>query len=493
MPLLQQPGITLLGLGPGDPDLLTRKAWNLINNLSEIYLRTERHPVVQAFPKNLKILSFDDLYESQDKFEDVYNQIVQQVLLLGKRPQGVVYAVPGHPFIAEATSPEIYLKAQSMGIPVNIIDGLSFLEPTFTALGLDPFPRTVMVDAFELSRSHHPPFPPDLPVLVAQIHSQSMASDVKLTLMEIYPDEHKVCLLHAAGTSTQVVENLSLYEIDRSKSIGLLSSLYVPALGPQTSFEALMEIVSHLRAPDGCPWDKEQTSESLRQHLLEEAFEALEAIDSKNPDEMREEFGDLLLMIAMQSQIANENGNFNIAEVLNGINSKLIRRHPHIFGDVHIDDVEGVISNWERLKSEERGTNGKKNNGLLDGVPRSLPALAQSQEYQERVSRVGFDWPDVNGVFAKITEELGEVKTAADNEQLSMELGDLLFVIVRLVSWYNFNAEDVLREANQRFRRRFVYLEALAQKRSRHLEEMSLEEMNELWVIAKKSELMDNS
>jgi tetrapyrrole methylase family protein/MazG family protein len=303
---MTSPGITLLGLGPGDPLLLTRQAWDTLNDAPEITLRTRQHPAVAAFPAGLQVYSFDDLYENAPSFEAVYAEIVDRVLELGSRPQGVIYAVPGHPFIAEATSPEIARRARAAGIVVRVVEGLSFLEAVFSALNLDPFPHTALVDAFELAVAHHPPFPSSAPALIAQIHSRSMASDVKLTLNEVYPDEHLVQLVHNAGTADVFVEQLPLYEIDRSPHIGLLTSLYLPPLGQDTSFEAFQELVAHLRAPEGCPWDREQDHQTLRPHLLEETYEALAALDADDPQAMCEEFGDLLLQIVLHTQIANE-------------------------------------------------------------------------------------------------------------------------------------------------------------------------------------------
>ncbi|HBX69995.1 MAG TPA: nucleoside triphosphate pyrophosphohydrolase, partial [Chloroflexi bacterium] len=390
--------ITLLGLGPGDANLLTRQAWQTLQSSTEIYLRTRQHPVVQDLPANLTIFSFDDLYEKLDSFEDVYAQIVEKILELGQRPAGVLYAVPGHPLIAETTGPEILRRAREMEIPTRIVEGLSFLEPTFTALGLDPFPHTALVDALELGMAHHPPFPPDAPALIAQIYSRDVASDVKLTLMNLYPDEHPVKLIHAAGTEQQIIEDLPLYEIDRSPHIGLLTVHYLPPLGEYTSFESLQEITAHLRAPEGCPWDQEQTTQSLRPDLLEEAYEALAAIDVDDPAKMQEEFGDLLLMVAMLSQINSEEGDFNSADVIHGISTKLIRRHPHVFGDLAVDGVGTVLKNWEQIKAAERAANGEAEKSLLDGVSIAIPALSQAQEYQSRAARVGFDWPQIEGV-----------------------------------------------------------------------------------------------
>jgi tetrapyrrole methylase family protein/MazG family protein len=341
----------------------------------------------------------------------------------------------------------------------------------------------------ELSTAHVPAFPPDVPVLIAQIYSRLVASEVKMTLNAVFPDEHPVRLVHAAGTKDELIEELKLYEIDRSEHIGLLTSLYVPPLGEGTSFEAFQEIVAHLRAPDGCPWDREQTHESLRTHLIEEAYEALEAIDSGDFGAIQEELGDLLLQIVLHSQIASEEGEFTVNTVIKGIYDKIIRRHPHVFGEVQLDGVTGVLQNWERLKEAERKDNGKEKKGLLDGVPLSLPALIQAEEYQDRAARVGFDWPVVDGVLDKVAEEIQEIKTATNQTELAEEIGDLFFVLVNLARWKKIDAESALRETNLKFKRRFSYVEQSAKQKERSLSDMTLEEMDALWDEAKTKKI----
>ena len=486
-------GITLLGLGPGDPSKLTREAWEVLSSADEIWLRTSQHPAVAGLPSTLKVFSFDELYEKGESFEAVYAAIVEKVLELGGRQQGVVYAVPGDPFVAEATCPVIAQRARTLGLPLRIVSGLSFLEPVFAALGLDPYPRLALMDALELSQEHVPAFPPDMPVLIAQIYSQMVAAEVKMTLDAVYPDEHPVRLVHAAGTKDEIVEEIPLYAIDRSPHIGLLTALYVPPLGEGTSFEAFQEIVASLRAPDGCPWDREQTHASLRPHLLEEAYETLAALDSGDPAKMAEEFGDLLLQIVLNAQIASEAGEFGMADVLKGIYDKIIRRHPHVFGDLKIEGVQGILQNWEKLKASERETNGEAGKGLLDGVPLALPALIQAQEYQDRAARVGFDWPQIEGVLDKIAEEIQEVKEAtlkergqANGEELSDELGDLFFALVNLARWKKVDAESALRATNLRFKRRFAHVEQGAREQGKKVSELSLDEMESLWQEAKR-------
>ena len=482
------PGITLLGLGPGDPDQLTREAWNVLSSADEIYLRTRQHPTISSLPSTIKIHSFDDLYEDGESFDEVYAAITKKILELGRREGGVIYAVPGHPFVAEATCPEIARLARDEGLVVQIVEGLSFLEPTFSALGLDPYPHLTLFDALTLGELHVPTLAPDAPVLIAQIYSLLVASEVKSTLTAIYPDEHQVKLIHGAGTKEQIVENVPLYEIDRSEHIGLLTSLYVPSLGEGTSFESFQEIVAHLRAPNGCPWDKEQTHDSLRKHLLEESYEAIAALDSGNIDSMREEFGDLLLQIMLHSQIASEEGEFTANDVVKGIYDKIIRRHPHVFGDAKVSGVDGVLTNWEKLKDKERKTKGEKEKGMLDGVPLALPALSQAEEYQDRAARVGFDWPVIDGVLDKLAEEIQEVKQAETDFELADEIGDLFFVLVNFARWKKVDAESALRGTSIKFKKRFGYIEQTAKKQGRNLSDMKLEEMDALWDEAKKEE-----
>ncbi len=479
-------GITLLGLGPGNPDLLTCQAWYLLENTSEIYLRTRHHPVVDGFPDGIRVHSFDYLYEREDSFEEVYNHIVEQILELGRQPNGVVYGVPGHPFIAEATCPVIATRAREAGLPLNIIPGLSFLEPVTAALNIDLLPQTVIVDALELAIGHVPSFPPSAPAVVAQLHSKLVASDVKLTLMSVYPDEHNVFLVHVAGTLMEKVESLPLYEIDRSDQIGLLTSLYLPPLGPATSFEAFQEVIAHLRAPDGCPWDREQTHQSLRPHLLEEAYEVISALDAGDPVAMQEEFGDLLLQIVLHAQIASEYGEFNISDVIDGVHTKIVNRHPHVFGDIELKEMESVLLNWERMKAEERVANGEGEKSILDGVAQALPALIQAEQYQQRVSRVGFDWKEIGGVIDKVNEELGEVYQAVDHASRAIEIGDLIFAVVNLARWYELDAESALREANARFRARFSQVEQIVRAQNRSISDLAEDELESLWLASKK-------
>ena len=264
---------------------------------------------------------------------------------------------------------------------------------------------------------------------MAQLYSRELATDVKLTLMNQYPEEHPVRLLHAAGTAAEEVEDMPLHAIDRSEKIAHLTALYVPPLATG-ALEEFQETVAHLRAPEGCPWDREQTHKSIRGNLLEEAYEALEALDRDDPAHLAEELGDLLLQILLHTQIATEAGEFRMADVVAGVDSKIRRRHPHVFGEVRVSGVEQVLRNWEEIKAGEREQEGKEERGLFGGVPLALPALEQAIGYQKRAARVGFDWPEISGVRAKLDEEIGELDAAQGEDEREAELGDLLFAAV---------------------------------------------------------------
>lgn len=479
--------ITIVGLGPGDPHHLTREAWEVFSSAQEVWLRTTRHPTVAHLPDHLAQHSFDDLYKSEQDFASVYRAITAEVLRLGQRPQGVVYGVPGHPLVGESTVQQVLAGAREAGLPVRIVEGLSFVEPTLTALGLDALepghgvPGLQVCDGIELAARHHPPLNPDLAAIVGQVYSRSLAGDLKLTLMNQYPDEHPVALVHAAGTADEQVIRLPLYELDR-QAVGHLTSLYIPPLAATSGFEGLQETVAHLRAPDGCPWDRKQTHESLRGGLLEEAYEAVEAIDAADLDGLREELGDLLLQIVLHSQIATEEGEFRMADVIAAIDAKLKRRHPHVWGEQVVNSEQELLLQWEHLKTEEKG----EGSSLLDGVPKALPALLQAYTYGERAARVGFDWPGPAEVAEKVQEEMAELDAACTPKQVAAELGDLLFAIANWARHLGVDPETALRQANRRFAYRFRALEDLAHQRGLDLGRMTIEEMDTLWEEVKR-------
>ena len=478
-------GITIVGLGPAGAEYLTREAWAHLEQCDEIWLRTKFHPAVAGLPESVQVRSFDEVYDSSDDIGSVLETIVQQVLELGKREQGVTYGVPGSPFVAEETVSEVLKAVAGSGLPIRLIDGVSFIEPVCSALGIDLHPQMVLADALHIAQLEVPSFPPTIPALISQLDSSFEASELKLTLMANYPLEHPVMLVHNAGTPDEIIEKLALFEIDQSVHLGMLTCLYVPALSQGTSFEDFQQIIARLRRYDGCPWDREQTHLSLRPYLLEEAYEVLEALDQEDSDHLREELGDLLLQIGLHTQIATEDGDFLMSDVLQGINSKLIRRHPHVFSDIDVDSVDNVLTNWEKIKADERKTNGESHKGMLEGIPLSLPALTQADQIQRRAKRGGFDWHTIEPVIAKVHEELGELRDAQTDEERQAEAGDVLFAVVNLVRWLKVDPEIALRETNLRFRKRFGFIEKKAAEQGKSVDQLSFEEMDQLWEAAK--------
>jgi tetrapyrrole methylase family protein/MazG family protein len=508
--------LTILGLGPGDAHYLTAEAVAHLQEISEVWLRTRIHPTVQQLPSHLTIQSFDPFYETASDWASMYRQIAEALIERVAGGEAITYAVPGHPLMAEATVRHIKALAQEQNIAVRIIAGLSFVEPVCEALNLDPLQHGLqLTDALEfLASSHFPeatkpsdrawselqgvgpyvpplvPFPvsPTKPVLVCQVYHPRVASALKLGLLARYPANHPVTIVTAAGVADQTyTRTVELYELDHNMPFDHLTVVYVPPLAVHEdvrSMDVLEWVVVRLLGPIGCPWDREQTHRSLRPYLLEEAHEVLEALDAEDPDLLSEELGDLLLQIVMHSEMARQAGDFDFGDILNHIVSKLIRRHPHVFGEILVSDSADVLRNWEEIKAQERANKGVQR-GLLDGIPVSLPALAAAQKIGNKAAKVGFDWPDVGSVWDKVREEIDELQQA-EPQQRSEEFGDLLFVLARIASWLDVDAETALREANVKFKRRFAACERLAA--GQNWNDLSPAQLDALWEQAKREE-----
>lgn len=485
------PRFIVIGLGPGRPEHLTREAWDLLEKARVLYLRTARHPVVPHLPAHLEVRPLDECYQVGQNFDQVYEEIVARLLAAPERP--LLYGVPGHPLVAEATT---RLLLRRLGkAEVHIVAGLSFLEPVCSVLGLDPLERGLQLyDALELAAPDSPfipptPLDPTRDLLVGQLYDRMTASAVKLALMEHYPDEHPVTVVRAAGVpELEAVWPGPLYELDRNEALDHLCTLYVPPLSrPQARRESatLEWVCARLRGPGGCPWDREQNHASLRNNLLEECYEVLEALDTGDLERLREELGDLLMQVYLHAQLAREEGAFSLGDVLEGIISKLIRRHPHVFASLEVSGSAEVLRNWEAIKASERAEEGQEEASLLDGVPRTLPALAQAQAISRRAVRVGFDWTRVEEVWAKVEEEMAELRRATTPQEQAEELGDLLFTLTNLARWMGIEAEDALRMASLKFRRRFAHLEEEARRRHMPVEKLAPAEMDALWEEAK--------
>ncbi|MHA0857616.1 bifunctional methyltransferase/pyrophosphohydrolase YabN [Paenibacillus sp. CMAA1364] len=489
--------ITVVGLGSGNPDRITVGIMKLLQNASTVYVRTKEHPVIESFEEwNVSFQSFDEVYERYDSFPDVYHAITNQLVDLarsGEEGTQIVYAVPGHPMVAESTVQLLREYGSIHGIEVEVLGGESFLDEAFTRLGFDPIEGFQLLDAMSLHRNL---IQPQLHTLIGQVYDAFTASEVKLSLMEVYPDDYNVIVGHALGVEGQeCILHVPLYELDRVEGFGNLSLVYVPRNTEdqlrQRTFERLHEIVGILRSPGGCPWDQEQTHESIRKNLIEETYEVLETIDEDDPEHMQEELGDLLLQILLHSQMEEENGSFNVYDVIQGINDKLIYRHPHVFGDVTAQDAESAITHWDKMKEEENKRKGldAQRLSVLDGIPRDLPALMKAYKLQKKAAKVGFDWDNIDGVFAKIEEELDELREAIQQDQSHedqvSELGDLLFAVSNAARFIHSDPEAALSTTNQKFTQRFHFIEAYLAQQGRSVHDSTVEEMEEIWALAK--------
>ncbi|WP_019914476.1 nucleoside triphosphate pyrophosphohydrolase [Paenibacillus sp. HW567] len=492
--------LTVVGLGSGNPDRLTLGIIKKLKAASAVYVRTAEHPVMVALAElEIAWQSFDGLYESLDSFPEVYEAITARLIEeAASAPQGaeIVYAVPGHPMVAESAVSLLRQRCPEAGIELNILGGESFLDEAFVRLGFDPIEGFQLLDASGIRSSQ---LQPELHTLIGQVYDSFTASETKLSLMELYPPEYEIIVGHALGVEGEErIDRVPLYELDRLDGYGNLSLVYVPANRSETvqrrTFARLHEIVDTLRSPEGCPWDREQTHESLRKNLIEETYEVLETIDEDDPDHMKEELGDLLLQIMLHSQIEEEVGTFNVYDVIEGLNDKLIFRHPHVFGDQAAGNAEEALQNWEGMKAEEKRRKGLKPEAesALSGVPRDLPALMKAYKLQKKASKVGFDWDNVNDVLAKIREEVDELQEAIQNghsaEEQMLELGDLLFAATNAARFIGTDPEEALTRTNRKFVARFQYIEQRLLSQGRSLKDSTLAEMEELWQEAKVEE-----
>jgi tetrapyrrole methylase family protein/MazG family protein len=318
--------------------------------------------------------------------------------------------------------------------------------------------------------------------------SINFSSLVKLIFL-IYSPNYQITLIDDQLEGSSDLKTVFVKDIEKSVKDFHYGYVLFRADPSSRSLLPFVELIAHLRSPEGCPWDRKQTHETLRTNILEETYEVLEAIDNGNFASLEEELGDLLLQIILHSQLANESEKFNIYDVIRGIHNKIVSRHPHVFSDWDAKDASTVIKNWEILKSEERiKKEPVERQSLLESVPKNLPALSLAQKYQERAARVGFDWPEIAPVIEKIQEEISEFVYAPDTASKESELGDLLFALVNLIRWYGFDAESLLRQMNQRFLKRFNFIERSVAGQGRKMTDLTLEEMDEIWEQAKLTE-----
>ncbi|MFA1715281.1 nucleoside triphosphate pyrophosphohydrolase [Peribacillus frigoritolerans] len=483
--------ITIIGLGAGDLEQLPLGIYKKLLQTEQCYVRTADHPVIGDLKREgINFTAFDGIYEKHDQFEAVYEEIAE-TLLHEASNRSVLYAVPGHPMVAEKTVQLLLEKGSALGIAIKLEGGQSFLDPLFQAVRIDPIEGFQLLDGTDLS-------PDDLHItqhmIIGQVYDAFSASNVKLTLMEKLPDDYEVYIVTAAGSSQEKVTKCALFELDRQMELSNLTSVYVPPVKDEAlryrEFSKLRRVIAELRGPDGCPWDKKQTHESLKKYLIEEAYELIDSIDEGDDEGMIGELGDVLLQVMLHSQIGEDEGMFTIDDVIEGITAKMIRRHPHVFGDVEVNGEEDVLVNWQKIKEDEKGGETKALKSILDGIEKSLPNLLRAEEYQKRAAKVGFDWDEVSEAWKKVREEVQELEEEIlspnrDAERIKSELGDLFFALVNISRYYDIQAEEAVYKANQKFHQRFTYIEECIQRANKKFEDYTLEELDSYWDEAK--------
>ena len=477
------PSVTIVGLGPAGPEYVTQQTLDAIERLTHRFLRTTRHPSAMLVPA---ATSFDDIYESADTFADVYAEITERLVSAATEHGDILYAVPGSPLVLERSVRRLCADDRIESI---VLPAMSFLDVAFARLGVDPVEAAVrLIDGHEFvtaaAGDHGPMF-------VAHTHANWVLSDIKLAVEAARGDE-PVVILQRLGTPDELITHTTWAELDRTVEADHLTSIYIPHLDAPVggSLVRFHQLARTLR--EQCPWDREQTHQSLVKYLLEETYEvvdALQALDADDPstdEELIEELGDLLYQIEFHATIAEQEGRFSMTDIVDGIHDKLVRRHPHVFGSVDATDSGTVVANWDAIKHAEKGRT-----SIFDGVATSQPSLSYAFHVQRKAAKVGFDWPDVSGALPKIAEEAAELAAAldgCDGRAIDGELGDLLFAVVNVARHLDIEPEAALRTATHKFRRRFEGVERLATERGITMSAADLATLDALWDEVKRSE-----
>lgn len=481
--------LKIMGLGPGAYEALTIGALKELKNNKNIYFRTEKHPTVDFLKdEGIKFESYDHAYEKYDSFDDVYKYIAEDLITKIKDDEDLIYAVPGHPLVAEKSVINLIELCKENNIQYEVLPAVSFVDAMMEALQVDPIEGVKIIDAFDMKNQI---LDKRVGTIITQVYNNFIASEVKLRLLEGYEDDTEIIFVRAAGIEgLESIRKIPLYELDWQEDIDYLTSIYIPKdLGNKKDFQDLLDIIETLRNPGGCPWDREQTHESLKSALLEECYEVIDAIENEDEDALIEELGDVLLQVVFHASIGKEDGYFDIMDVIGGISNKMINRHPHVFGNEEANTSEQVLVNWDEIKKEEKGI--KTLTEEMQNIAKSLPATTRAYKVQKKAKKVGFDWNDVNYAMDKVKEELNEIKEVYNCEDKSIiegEVGDLLFACINVARFLEVDGELALDKTIKKFIKRFSYIENEAIKNNKNLKDMTLEEMDKLWEEAKTSE-----
>jgi tetrapyrrole methylase family protein/MazG family protein len=458
--------ITVVGLGPGPAEWLAPAALDCLRR-GPVFARTGLHPALEAL--DVRYESFDAVYERASTLDEVHTTIAERLLGASSTSSEVVLALPGDGLVGEG----LLERLRAGGAEVRVVPGVPLAIGALAATDVPASEGIQAVEATALGGQGvelRVELNPRWPAVVVGVYSRAVANDLKLALQRVYPPEHEVVGVHHPGLADQRVQRLALAEIDRGGlPLDHLTHLVLPSVPeycPTGSAHVLRSIVARLRAPQiGCPWDLQQTHRTLTPYAIEEAYEVVDAIEEDHgPAALAEELGDLLLQVVLHAEIADQSDEFDWNDVVRGLSAKLVRRHPHVFGEVQVRGAADVVRNWDMLKAAERADQPPPGSAL-DGVPRALPALKRAAEISRKAAKAGFDWPTREGTLDKVREELAELLAASNLAERREELGDLLIIIAKLAAHEGIDPEEALRAANAKFTRRFQALEQIAAER----------------------------
>jgi tetrapyrrole methylase family protein/MazG family protein len=476
--------VAVVGLGPGPSEWITPAALARVRVPGQrVFVRTRHFPNLERLLEGVTWESFDDVYESAESLSQVHELIAERLLAAGG---DVALAVPGDGTLGEA----VLGRLAAAGAELEIIPGVPLGSGALAAARIPAADGAQLVEATSLGGSGVDlliELNPRWPAVVSGVFNPCVASDLKLALQRVYPAEHVVCLVRHPGLDDQQVVQLSLAELDRaSMDLDHLTHVVLPPLAgytPTGSAHMMRAIVARLRAPViGCPWDLEQTHRSLIPYVIEEAYEVVDAVEEDEPGGLADELGDLLLQVALHAEIADQSDEFDWNDVVRNLSEKLVRRHPHVFGEVRVSGASEVVRNWDQLKAAERAHPAS----ALDGVPNSLPQLKRASELARKATRAGFDWPTRDGTLDKVREELAELLSAASLAEKREEVGDLLYILAKFAWQEGVDPEEALRTANRKFATRFAAMEQIARERGwSNLKDRPLADLESAWSEAK--------
>ena len=481
--------IKIIGLGPGSPEALTIGAVKALEEGRNVFFRTGKHPSIDYLKDKIsEFKTYDHYYETSENFDEVYDNIANDIINNYKESEELVYAVPGHPLVAEKSVFNLISLCEEKGIKYKIYPAVSFIDSMMDILKIDPIEGLKIIDAFDINNQV---LDKRVGTIITQIYNPIIASEVKLRLLEYYNDETEITFVRDEDiNSRDSVRKIPLYELDMQEDIDYSTSIYIPRNeNNRKDFNDLIEIIDTLRGENGCPWDMEQTHESIKNQIVEEAYEVVEAIEKDDIDALIEELGDVLLHVIFHASIGKDDGYFNISDVVGAICEKMVYRHPHVFGDVNAENSEEVLVNWEELKKKEKAF--ETITDEMNGIARTLPSLIRANKVQKKAAKVGFDWDRVEDAALKVEEELKEVLDvykSNNKEKIKGEVGDLIFACVNVAILLDIDEEDALNLTIKKFINRFSYIEETAIKNNKNLAEMTLEEMDEIWEKAKSKE-----